>query len=71
MIRENILVEKEKNKIKRKPVAYGDLRGWIDALNAAGELAEFDSEVDWDTELGTIIRLAPRWARPLAYKYLR
>ena len=58
MIRENILVEKEKNKIKRKPVAYGDLRGWIEALNAAGELAEFDSEVDWDTELGTIIRLA-------------
>ena len=24
--------------LERKPVAYGDLRGWIDALRAAGEL---------------------------------
>ncbi|MEA2907776.1 MAG: hypothetical protein QOI12_5163 [Alphaproteobacteria bacterium] len=42
----------------RKPVAYGDLRGWIAALKAAGELQEVDAEVDWNIELGTIMRLA-------------
>jgi UbiD family decarboxylase len=44
--------------IKRKPVAFGDLRGWIDALKAQGELHEVDAEVDWNIELGTIMRLA-------------
>ena len=44
--------------IERKPVAYGDLRGWIDALKAAGELQEIDAEVDPNIELGTIMRLA-------------
>lgn len=42
----------------RKPTAFGDLRGWIDALRDAGELAEIDQEVHWDVELGTIIRMA-------------
>src|SRR4051794_10115783 len=42
----------------RRPVAYGDLRGWIAALKAAGELHEIDAEVDWNIELGTIMRLA-------------
>ena len=32
--------------IERKPVAYGDLRGWIAALHAAGEIREIDAEVD-------------------------
>ncbi|MPY71656.1 MAG: UbiD family decarboxylase [Alphaproteobacteria bacterium] len=41
----------------RKPVAFGDLRGWLDALRAEGELLEVDSEVDWDCELGAIIRM--------------
>src|SRR5437016_14124183 len=44
--------------IQRKPAAYGDLRGWITALRAAGELHEIDAEVDWNIELGTIVRLA-------------
>src|SRR5262249_53037912 len=41
-----------------RPIACGDLRGWIDALKAQGELAEIDAEVDWNIELGTIMRLA-------------
>src|SRR6476619_5862844 len=44
--------------LERKPVAYGDLRGWIDALRAAGELHEINAEVDPNIELGTIMRLA-------------
>ncbi len=44
--------------LERKPVAFGDLRGWIDALKAQDELAEIDAEVDWNIELGTIMRLA-------------
>src|SRR3954466_5185279 len=44
--------------MERKPVAYGDLRGWISALKAAGELQEIDAEVDPNIELGTIMRLA-------------
>ncbi|HEY1541030.1 MAG TPA: UbiD family decarboxylase [Xanthobacteraceae bacterium] len=43
---------------KRKPVAFGDLRGWIAALEAAGELRQINGEVDWNIELGTIARLA-------------
>src|SRR5262249_8299125 len=43
---------------ERKPVAFGDLRGWIAALKAAGELHEVDAEVDWNIELGTVLRLA-------------
>ena len=44
--------------LKRKPVAFGDLRGWIAALEAAGELRQINAEVDWNIELGTIARLA-------------
>jgi len=44
--------------IKRKPAAFGDLRGWIAALKAVGELREIDAQVDWNIELGTIARLA-------------
>jgi UbiD family decarboxylase len=44
--------------IERKPVAFGDLRGWIAALKAHNELHEIDAEVDWNIELGTIMRLA-------------
>jgi len=43
---------------ERKPVAFGDMRGWMRALAAAGELQEIDAEVDWNIELGTIMRLA-------------
>src|ERR1700758_3273197 len=43
---------------ERKPVAYGGLRGWINVLRAQGELSEIDAEVDWNIELGTIMRLA-------------
>jgi 3-polyprenyl-4-hydroxybenzoate decarboxylase len=43
---------------ERKPVAYGDLRGWMKALDGAGELHKIDAEVDWNIELGTIARLA-------------
>ena len=44
--------------IERNPVAYGDLRNWLKALDAAGELQQVDAEVDWNVELGTIARLA-------------
>jgi UbiD family decarboxylase len=43
---------------ERKPVAFGDLRGWIAALKTQDELQEVDGEVDWNIELGTIMRLA-------------
>ena len=43
---------------ERKPVAFGDLRGWIAALDGAGELQRINAEVDWNIELGTIARLA-------------
>src|SRR3979411_2644399 len=43
---------------ERTPVACGDLRGWIAALKAQGELQAIDAEVDWNIELGTIMRLA-------------
>ena len=42
----------------RKPVAFGDLRNWIETLRKAGELSEVAAEVDWNIELGTITRLA-------------
>ena len=44
--------------LKRTPVAFGDLRGWIDALDRAGELKRIDAEVDWNIELGTVMRMA-------------
>jgi 4-hydroxy-3-polyprenylbenzoate decarboxylase len=44
--------------IERKPVAFGDMRGWIEALKAAGELREISAQVDWSIELGTILRMA-------------
>ena len=44
--------------VERNPIAFGDLRGWIEALAAHGELQEIDAEVDWNIELGTIMRLA-------------
>jgi 4-hydroxy-3-polyprenylbenzoate decarboxylase len=42
----------------RTPAAFGDMRAWIAALKAAGELREIDAEVDWNIEIGTIMRLA-------------
>src|SRR5262249_10096985 len=50
--------EEQAMDIERKPVAYGDLRGWIKALHAAGEIKEIDAEVDWNIEIGTVMRLA-------------
>jgi 4-hydroxy-3-polyprenylbenzoate decarboxylase len=43
---------------ERKPIAFGDLRGWMKALDAAGEIQKIEAEVDWNIELGTIARLA-------------
>ncbi|MGB6539228.1 MAG: UbiD family decarboxylase [Xanthobacteraceae bacterium] len=43
---------------KRRPTAFGDLRGWIGALEAAGELHTVAAEVDSNIELGTVARLA-------------
>lgn len=45
------------NGIERGNAVFGDLRGWIDALRAAGELEEITGEVDWDVELGAIVRM--------------
>jgi len=42
----------------RQPTAFGDLRGWMKALDAAGELHHIAAEVDWNIELGTVARLA-------------
>src|ERR1700737_1502651 len=44
--------------VERKPAAFADLRGWIAALEAQDELANINAEVDWNIELGTIMRLA-------------
>src|SRR5262245_16359342 len=44
--------------VERKPDTFGDLRGWIAALKAQGELAEIEAEVDSNIDLGTIMRLA-------------
>src|SRR5438046_6605839 len=44
--------------IERKPVTFGDLRGWIAAIKQQDELANINAEVDWNIELGTIMRLA-------------
>jgi len=41
---------------ERRPVAFGDLRGWMRSLAAIGELHEVNAEVDWNIELGTIMR---------------
>jgi 4-hydroxy-3-polyprenylbenzoate decarboxylase len=43
---------------ERKPIAFGDLRGWMKALDQAGEMHSIDAEVDWNIELGTVARLA-------------
>ena len=59
--------------IERKPVAFGDLRGWIAALKAHDELHEIDAEVDWNIELGTIMRLAqgPGTGRALLFNNIK
>src|SRR4029077_14803167 len=59
--------------MERKPVSFGDLRGWIDALKAQGELHEIDAEVDWNIELGTIMRLAqgPGTGRALLFNNIK
>ena len=44
--------------IERQPTAFSDLRGWMAALEAQGELHRINAEVDWNIELGTIMRLA-------------
>src|SRR6266446_233244 len=44
--------------VERKPASFGDQRGWIAALRKEGELHEVTAEVDWNIELGTIMRLA-------------
>src|SRR3989449_11555009 len=59
--------------VERKPVAFGDLRGWIAALEAQGELSEINAEVDWNIELGTIMRLAqgPGTGRALLFNNIK
>ena len=43
--------------VARGRVAFGDLRGWIDALRAAGEIEEIAGEVDWNVEIGNLVRM--------------
>jgi 4-hydroxy-3-polyprenylbenzoate decarboxylase len=43
--------------VERKPIAYGDMRSWLAALEAAGEVKHINGEVDWNIELGTVARL--------------
>src|SRR5712691_3697805 len=49
---------KDHMSVERTPVAFGDLRGWIKALESQGELQAIDAEVDWNIELGIVMRLA-------------
>ena len=49
---------KEDMAIERTPTVFGDLRGWIAALEREAELHRIDAEVDWNIELGTIMWLA-------------
>ncbi|HUZ73904.1 MAG TPA: UbiD family decarboxylase [Stellaceae bacterium] len=44
--------------IERESAVFGDLRGWIEALRASGDMKAIDATVDWNIELGTILRLA-------------
>ena len=37
-------------------MAYSDLREWISALEAEGMLSRVECEVDWDRELGAVVR---------------
>ena len=39
-----------------QPRSFGDLRGWIEALEVEGELHRIGAKVDWNCELGTIAR---------------
>src|SRR6058998_1326096 len=59
--------------VERKPTAFGDLRGWIESLGARGELQEINAEVDWNIELGTIMRLAqgPGTGRALLFNNIK
>src|SRR4029078_194657 len=49
---------KEQINVQRNPTAFGDLRGWIAALEAQGELQEGDAEGVWTIALGNVMRLA-------------
>ena len=63
----------ESKPVNRKPVVFGDLRGWISALKAQGELHEINAQVDWNIELGTIMRLAqgPGTGRALLFNNIK
>ena len=37
-------------------MVFGDLRGWIEHLREQGELHEINAEVDWDVEIGTVVK---------------
>ena len=41
---------------KDRRVAFKDLREWIAALEAEGQVARVTEQVDWKFELGTILR---------------
>jgi UbiD family decarboxylase len=58
---------------ERKPIAYGDMRGWLSALDKAGELQTIGAEVDWNIELGTVSRLAqgPGTGKALLFNKIR
>ena len=51
---------------------FDDLRSYIDALRAAGEVIVVDSEVDWDLEIGAFSRLAlERELRPVWFRKIK
>src|ERR1700691_1744611 len=58
---------------ERKPIAFGDMRGWLSALDKAGELQTIGAEVDWNIELGTVSRLAqgPGTGKALLFNKIR
>ena len=37
-------------------MAFEDLREWLDVLEKEGELARVKTEVDWNLEIGAILR---------------
>ena len=48
-------------------MAYRDLREFLDTLEKAGELIRIKDEVDWDMEVGGIIRLAAQLNAPAPF----
>ena len=50
--------------VQRKPVAFGDMRNWMKALKAAGEIREIDADIIGFQECWNAEALAEIFDRP-------